>query len=160
MKLGSTIVSAALLAAGVSGIAIAADMPGPTGALKATVWGPAPPVLPAGAQLAVMAGDPSKTGFVSLRLKLPAHYVIPPHTHPTDEHVTVLSGTMALGMGDKVDPKATIKLMRGGYAVAVAGMHHYAMTLSPTIVQVDMEGPFQITYVNPADDPQNRKPGY
>jgi quercetin dioxygenase-like cupin family protein len=157
MKFNSSIVFAALLAPGVSGIAFAADnMPAPTGSLAGTVWGPAPPVLPAGAQLAVMTGDPSKAGFVSLRLKMPANYVIPPHFHPTDEHVTVLSGTFALGMGDKVDPAATTKLTPGGYAVATAGMHHYAMTSSETVVQVDLEGPFQITYVNPADDPTHK----
>ncbi len=92
MKFNSSIVFAALLAPGVSGIAFAADnMPAPTGSLAGTVWGPAPPVLPAGAQLAVMTGDPSKAGFVSLRLKMPANYVIPPHFHPTDEHAVALA---------------------------------------------------------------------
>ena len=69
----------------------------------------------------------------------------------------MLSGALALGMGDKVDLKATLKLSPGGYAVAGAGMHHYAIALAPTVLQVDMEGPFQITYINPADDPAKKK---
>lgn len=155
MRFGGAILTALALAIG--GAALAADMPPMTAKLTGTKWGPAPPFLPPGAQLAVMAGDPSKPGFVSLRLKLPAHYVIPPHVHPTDEHVTVLQGTLALGLGDKVDMAKVMKLGPGGYAVAVAGMHHFAVATVATIVQVDMEGPFQITYINPADDPAKKK---
>src|SRR6185436_357991 len=66
-------------------------------------WGPGPDALPPGAQLAVMAGDPAAKGFVSLRAKMPAGYKVPPHWHPTDEHVTVLEGTFLLGQGDTVD---------------------------------------------------------
>ena len=69
-------------------------------------WGPAPPVLPAGAQVAVLDGDPFKPGFFTLRLKFPDGYKIPAHWHPTDEHVVVLSGALYMGMGDKLDPKA------------------------------------------------------
>jgi quercetin dioxygenase-like cupin family protein len=146
----------AVLACGLGSMALAGDMDSTT-ALAGTHWGPAPPVLPKGAELAVMAGDPAKTGFVSLRLKLPAGYTIPPHTHPTDEHVTVLSGSLALGMGDTIDPKAQIVLKAGGYGVAAAGMHHYATTKTGAVIQVDMMGPFAITYINPADDPSKKK---
>ncbi len=156
MTLVKTGLTALALSGAICGLALAADMPAPMPQLSATKWGPAPPFLPPGAELAVMAGDPAKAGFVSLRLKLPAHYVIPPHFHPTDEHVTVLSGTLALGMGDKADMAKATKLGPGGYAVAVAGMHHFAMAAMPTVVQVDMEGPFQITYVNTADDPTKK----
>jgi quercetin dioxygenase-like cupin family protein len=80
----------------------AADMPGPVQATEIK-WGPAPPVLPAGAKMAVLSGDPAGTGLVTIRLKMPAGYKIPPHWHPTDEHVTVISGSLALGMGDVID---------------------------------------------------------
>src|SRR5947207_14304182 len=63
-------------------------------------WGPAPPVLPAGAQVAVLDGDPFKPGFFTLRLKFPDGYKIPAHTHPTDENIVVVSGTFKAGMGD------------------------------------------------------------
>jgi quercetin dioxygenase-like cupin family protein len=137
--------------------AFAADM-SPVVAAKDVKWGPAPPALPPGAQMAVMAGDPAKTGFVSLRAMLPAGYTIPPHSHPSDEHVTVLSGSIAFGMGDKADAKTATTAEAGGYFTAMAGMHHYATTQTGAVLQIDLIGPFAITYVNPADDPRNKKP--
>ena len=119
-------------------------------------WGPPPPVLAAGAQMAVLAGDPSQSGPVTLRLKLPAGYKIAPHWHPTDERVTVISGLFGLGMGDTLDKKKSKVLKPGGYAVAPAKMHHYAWTKSGAIVQVDLMGPFAITYVNSSDDPSKK----
>lgn len=120
-------------------------------------WGPVPPVLPAGAEMAVLAGDPAGTGFVTLRLKMPPGYRIPPHWHPTDEHVTVISGSFAIGMGDKIDMGQSKTLKAGGYGVASANMHHFAWTKTGGVVQVDLLGPFQITYVNSADDPSRKK---
>ncbi len=120
-------------------------------------WGPPPPVLAAGAQFAVLAGDPAASGPVTVRLKLPAGYVIAPHWHPTDERVTVISGQLGLGMGDTLDKKKSKVLKQGGYAVAPANMHHFAWTKSGAIVQVDLMGPFAITYVNAADDPSKKK---
>ena len=159
------IVSAVMCSAAMSSAALAAEcvMPSkpPAMAMNATLsqdvkWGPAPAVLPPGAQMAVMAGNPAAPGFVSLRAQLPAGYTIPPHMHPTDEHVTVLSGDMSFGMGDKIDPASETTLQAGGYFVAGAQMHHYATTKSGAVIQVDLEGPFDITYINPADDPRNK----
>lgn len=121
-------------------------------------WGPGPDALPPGAQLAVMAGDPAKPGFVSLRAKMPAGYKVPPHWHPTDEHVTVLSGTFLLGEGDTMDPKKANVLKAGGYINAPANMHHFAIAKTPVILQIDMIGPFGITYVNSIDDPRKTQP--
>jgi hypothetical protein len=145
---------------GVCGVAAAAgpEVPFPMSASLSDIkWGPAPPALPPGAQMAVMAGDPAKPGFVSLRAKVPAGYTIRPHFHPTDEHVTVLSGNMAFGMGDTIDAKTEKSVARGGYFIAQANMHHYAVAKSAAVIQVDLEGPFEITYINPADDPRNAK---
>jgi quercetin dioxygenase-like cupin family protein len=145
-----------LLAFGLAFAVRAADMPSPLQAAEMK-WGPAPPVLPAGAQMVVLAGDPGSNGLIALRLKLPPNYVIPPHWHPTDEHVTVISGSLALGMGDKVDHKASKMLTAGGYGVAPANMHHFAWTKAGAVVQVNLVGPFAITYVNAADDPSHGK---
>jgi quercetin dioxygenase-like cupin family protein len=134
----------------------AADMPGPVQADEIK-WGPAPPVLPAGAKIAVLSGDPAGTGLVTIRLKMPAGYKIPPHWHPTDEHVTVISGSLALGMGDVLDKTQSKTLKAGGYGVAPANMHHFAWTKTGAVIQVHMMGPFKITYVNPADDPSQKK---
>jgi len=116
-------------------------------------WGAPPPVFEQNAQMALVSGDPGKAGMFCVRLKMPAGYKIMPHWHPTDEHVTVLSGTFALGMGDKLDPAAMTELPAGGYALLPATMHHCAMAKTECVVQVHGMGPFQLTYVNPADNP-------
>jgi quercetin dioxygenase-like cupin family protein len=121
-------------------------------------WGDVPPVLTKGAQLAVLSGDPGTSGPFVIRLKMPAGYKIAPHWHPTDEHVTVISGTFSLGMGDAFDAKATKSLTPGGYALLPAEMHHFAWTEGGATVQVHGTGPFVINYVNPADDPSKGAP--
>ena len=122
-------------------------------------WGPAPAIFPAGAKLAVLQGDPSKAEPVTVRLDFPNGYVLPPHFHPTDEAVTVIEGTFQVGMGDKVDKSKTMALPVGGFVVAEKGQHHYAITKGRTIVQVNLVGPFALTYVNPADDPTKKIAG-
>lgn len=117
-------------------------------------WGPAPAVFPAGAQMAVMGGDPAKPGQeFTVRLRLPDGYKIAPHTHPTDENVTVLQGTFSVGMGTTFDPQAMQALPVGGFVTAPALHPHYAQARGSTIVQVSAIGPFALTYVNPADNP-------
>ena len=116
-------------------------------------WGPPPPVFPPGAQFVVIDGDPAAKGLVTVRLRMPAGYKIAPHWHPTDEHITVLAGSLGIGMGDALDTAHGQTLKAGGYAVAPANMHHYAWTTDGATIQVHMIGPFALTYVNPADDP-------
>ena len=117
-------------------------------------WGAAPPVLPAGAQIAVLEGNPSEKGPITLRLQFPANYSIPAHWHSMAERVTVLSGTFYVGMGDKLDRKTSQKLAPGGFVSLPANMRHFAWTPTPTVVQISLDGPFDIFYVNPADNPQ------
>ena len=104
----------------------------------------------------VLAGNPAKEGPFVMRLKVPSGYKVPAHTHPADENVTVLSGTLNIGMGDKLDPKKGQQLHAGGFAEAPAKMNHYAWTTNGAIVQVHGQGPFAMTYVNPADDPSKK----
>jgi ketosteroid isomerase-like protein len=120
-------------------------------------WGPAPDSLPKGAMVAVVAGDPSKPGPFVLRLKVPAGYRVPPHWHPTDENVTVLTGTVALGMGDALSDSAAQKLDTGGVAVLPAHMHHFFISKTASTIQINAMGPFAINYLNPADDPRQKK---
>jgi ketosteroid isomerase-like protein len=119
-------------------------------------WGDAPPSLPPGAKMAVISGDPTKAEPFTLRGQLPSGYRIPPHWHPTDEHVTVLSGTFAFGMGEKFDEKSLKDLSAGGYTLMTATMPHYGITKGPTVIQVHGMGPFVLNYVNPADDPSRK----
>jgi quercetin dioxygenase-like cupin family protein len=120
-------------------------------------WGPGPPALPKGAQASVLAGNPDKSGIFTLRLRFPAGYAVPPHHHPTDEHVTVISGQLNLGMGSRMNRARAPKLVAGGFVRTTAGGDHYAFTRSGAVIQVTGEGPFVVTYVNPADDPRRRK---
>lgn len=122
-------------------------------AATALKWGAAPPVLPKGASLAVVAGDPSKAGPYVVRLRMPAGYRIMPHWHPTDENVTVLDGTGAIGMGDRFDAAKLQNLGTGAFTVLPATMHHYFMAKTAATVQIHGMGPFALTYVNPADAP-------
>ena len=119
-------------------------------------WGPAPPVFEKEASMAVVSGDPGKPGPFVVRLKAPAGFKVAPHWHPTDENVTVLSGTFALGMGEKFDAAALKELGPGGYGLMPANMRHFAMAKTAVVVQVHGTGPFALTYVNPADDPSKR----
>ncbi len=120
-------------------------------------WGPAPAVFNPAAQMAVMDGNPGGAGLFVIRLKMPAGYKIMPHWHPTQENVTVISGTFQYGMGDKMTPAEMTTLGRGGFVALHAKAHHYAMAKTACVVQVTAMGPFQLTYVNPDDDPSKMK---
>jgi ketosteroid isomerase-like protein len=129
-----------------------------TAAPASLKWGDAPPGLPPGAKMAVVMGDPSQAGqpFV-VRAQMPAGYKIMPHWHPTTESITVLSGAVAVGMGDKFDEPAMQAVPAGGFASVPAEMHHFFMTKAASTIQVHGIGPFAIMYVNPADDPSKRQ---
>jgi quercetin dioxygenase-like cupin family protein len=120
-------------------------------------WTDAPPSLPKGAKIAVLEGDPAKKGPFVMRAKMPDGYRIPPHTHTKDERVTVLSGTLYLGMGGTFDRKAGKALAAGSYARTGAGMKHFGWAKGETVIQVHGEGPWTVTYVNPDDDPRKKK---
>src|ERR1041385_2533025 len=121
-------------------------------------WGYAAPGLPAGAKMAVLTGDPGQPGPFTVRLKAPAGYKVMPHTHPTAERLTVISGSFKIGMGEKFDEASMQEMGPGGHGVMPANMAHYAKGAGKeSIVQIDSEGPFQINYVNPTDDPRNAK---
>ena len=120
-------------------------------------WGPAPPGLPPGAEAAVLAGDPTVAGEVfPLRLKTPAGYQVPPHWHPGDESVTVVSGQLMVGMGETFDAAKMHALGAGSFAKMPKEMRHYAQAKGATVLQVHGIGPFGITYVNAADDPRGK----
>ena len=121
-------------------------------------FGPVPPALAPGAQLAVLEGDPmSSSGDFTIRLKMPNGYRIPPHWHPKRENVTVISGRFNVGMGDSFDNSKMSLFPAGSFAYLDPDMHHYGMAVGETVVQVHGPAPFQINYVNPNDDPSRKK---
>jgi hypothetical protein len=116
----------------------------------------APPSLPAGAELAVLHGDPGKKGVFSIRFKMPDGYKIAPHWHTNDEELTVVSGTFLLSMGDTFDAAAAHTLAIGAYHFLPGKMHHAAAAKGETVVEIHGTGPFDIHYLNPADDPTHK----
>ena len=160
-----TVIAAASTMAGCSKDSRETDVPSapPTAAAPASAgashqaetiqWGPAPSVLPPGAELAVLQGDPGSQNEFTLRLKLPNGYRIAPHTHPTTENITVIKGTFLAGMGTQFVESTLQALGRDDFVSIPAEHAHFAMARGETIVQVHGLGPFAITYVNPADDP-------
>lgn len=119
-------------------------------------WGDPPPEIPKGAKLAVLFGDPTKSGAFTIRIKAPGGYKIAPHWHTNDEQLTVLSGTMVIHMGDtmKADPH---RLVAGSFHFLPGKMHHAAETKGATVLQISGEGPFDIHYLNESDNP-NKSP--
>jgi mannose-6-phosphate isomerase-like protein (cupin superfamily) len=121
-------------------------------------YGPAPPFLPPGAQLAVLEGDPmAASGDFTIRLKMPDGYRIAPHTHPHRENVTVISGTLKVGMGDQFDASKMASFGAGSFAYLDPSMHHYAAAAGETVVQIHGMSPAKFNYINPADDPTPKK---
>ena len=118
------------------------------------IWSEGPKSLPAGAKMMVMDGDPSQPGEFTLRLQFPAHYSIPAHFHPADEHVTVLSGTLALGLGSQFNKQQSTAVPAGGFARVPKSVHHFAWNDDPVVIQLHGVGPWDIVYINPADDPR------
>ena len=121
------------------------------------VWKDGPASLPKGAQIAVLEGDPSKEGSFVFRIKAPDGYRIPPHTHPKMERVTVISGTFNIGMGKKFDQTATKAMPAGTYGYWEPDMEHFVWIKGETVAQFHGIGPWVIKYVNPEDDPRNKK---
>ena len=135
----------------------AADKPHAIVALPNSItWGPPPAVLPAGARLAVVEGDPTKSSSYTMRLWMPAGYRIPPHFHPADEHVTVINGTFYVGMGETYDASKATELPIGTFAALAPGARHFAFTRGETVIQLHGIGPWGLTYVNSADDPRTK----
>lgn len=119
-------------------------------------WEAAPPMLPQGAKIEVLQGNPSGDSLYTVRLKFPANYKIPAHSHPKDECVTVVSGALYVGMGDKLDLKSAKALNIGGFVLMPANANHFGFTKKETVVLLHGIGPVEFKYVNPADDPRNR----
>ena len=121
-------------------------------------FGHAPAFLPSGAQLAVLEGDPmASTGDFTIRLKMPDGYKVAPHTHPHRENVTVLSGTLKVGMGDQFDAGKMMSFPAGSFAYLDPSMHHYAMASGETVIQIHGLSPAKFNYINPVDDPSMKK---
>jgi len=114
----------------------------------------AAPGLPAGAQMAVISGNPGEPGPFTVHLRFPNDYRVPPHTHPAAETVTTVSGLLHVGMGRTYDLSGNITELGPGQSIDLpANDPHFAHAAGETVIEVRSTGPFQINYVNPADAP-------
>lgn len=121
-------------------------------------WMPAPDFFPEGAEFAVIKGDPGQAGPFTVRLRFPAGYEIPAHKHPSYEHITVLSGTLYIGEGEQLDHAKGTALPTGSFAYGPEDQHHAAWaTDEEAVIQIQSEGPFEIHYFNPDDDPRKKQ---
>lgn len=134
--------------------------PGPMVLYPATEieWKDGPPAMPKGAKMVVLEGDPTQAGMFTVRLRFPDGFRVPPHWHSQTEHVTVVAGALHLGMGEQFDRAATKKLVAGSFGYWPAGTKHFAWMEGETILQLHGQGPWTVTYVNPADDPRAPRP--
>ena len=119
-------------------------------------WKDGPSSLPPGVKAVVLDGDPSKEEPFAIRLKFPDGYRVMPHWHPKTERVTVISGTLNLGFGEKIDENATHELPTGTFGYWTSGVPHFAWMKGETVLQLNSVGPWQLNYVNPADDPRKK----
>lgn len=115
-----------------------------------------PTTLPPGALAAVVRGDPTSPGQSTFLLSMPNAYRVPPHYHPSYEHLEVRKGTLLLGMGDQLDRKQTRALATGHSATVPAGMHHFWIASGRTEVSVTFNGPYTITYLHREDAPRRQ----
>jgi len=116
------------------------------------------PSLPPGAKIAIMEGPMSESVPFTARVRVPANYRVPAHWHPVIEHVTVLSGTLYMGLGKVLDVTKGMAVPAGGFAVMQPKTPHFAYTTNePVEFQLHGVGPWGITYINPADDPRKRQ---
>jgi len=121
-------------------------------------WKEGPASLPKGTKMAILEGDPAQPGFFTMRLKFPAGFTVAPHYHSQTEHATVISGALHLGMGPTFDRGAMRVLEAGSFGYWVAGTPHFAWFEAETVLQLHGQGPWTVTYVNPADDPRKPAP--
>ncbi|MBI1980720.1 MAG: cupin domain-containing protein [Methylocystis sp.] len=121
------------------------------GAIK---WAPAPTSLPGGAEMAVLYGDPTQEGDFVIRIKAQKGYRVPPHTHPTAEFVTIISGAFSFGRGQTADRASVEKLPAGSFILMPAGVLHYVFVDEDSVLQINATGPWKIDYYSPKDDPR------
>ena len=117
-------------------------------------WIPVPSILPPGAKIAVVSGNPFAPGAFTIAFAMPDGYSIPPHTNPSREHVLVKSGALLVGFGRKIDRKKSAVLAAGDSASVPGGVPHWSVARGETHLLVTEEmGPYGIAYMSVRDEP-------
>ena len=109
-----------------------------------------------GVKIAVLHGNPGQPGHYVLRLKFPPNTRMPAHWHPRAEYATLLSGTLSIAMGEKEDPAALRPYAPGSFFVVPPRMPHYGKSEDEAILELSGPGPYEVVFINPADDPRKK----
>ena len=84
---------------------------------------------------AFIMGTPNQPGLYTIRVHIKPGGLMPPHSHPDDRMITVVSGTLHYGFGDTADPSATKAYPTGSYFLAKANEPHYAIGKDDAVYQ-------------------------
>ena len=114
--------------------------------------------FPPNARIAILVGDPRKAEPYLVRVSVPAGTILMPHTHPENRIYTVISGVFYIGIGTKFDSSKLKAYPPGSVYVLPGNTPHFHWAKSGTYVtQVSANGPLGLSYIDPADDPRNKK---
>ena len=117
-------------------------------------WAAGPAALPKGSQVTVLKGNPAEEGVFTIRVRMPANYRIPAHWHPAFENITVIEGSFSMGLGDRFDEASLHEMKVGAFMTMSPGTRHFGMAKNGAVIQLHGMGPWQVYYVNAADDPR------
>jgi quercetin dioxygenase-like cupin family protein len=110
-------------------------------------WKPCPPNLPDGCEIAVLEGNPQSPNFFTVRFRLSEQFVMPPHTHPKDERVTVLQGKVSVAIEGDGSRKDARQFGPGDYYVNMRGVVHAVWGDELTVLQITGVGPWEAHFV-------------
>lgn len=146
--------SAAMWALATPGLAQQSDLGPTTIVIGQSRWYPVPSILPQGAQVMFVNGDPYMTNGFTVEFRMPDKYTLPPHTNPANEHVMIKSGSLRVGLGRKIDRKKSVVLAAGDTASTPAGVPHWSIAEGDADIVVTYQtGPMGIAYMSVRDEP-------
>lgn len=117
-------------------------------------WIPTPSILPQGAKIAVVSGNPFTPGEFTIAFRMPDEYTLPPHTNPAREQVMIKTGALRAGLGRKIDRKKSLLLAAGDTATTPGGVPHWSIAEGDVDLVVTYQtGPFGIAYMSVRDEP-------
>jgi quercetin dioxygenase-like cupin family protein len=110
-------------------------------------WGPCPETLPAGCEIAVLEGNPQTPELFTVRFRVDGEFVLPAHTHPSQERVTVLSGRLSVAFGEDAKHENATRFGPGDYYVNARDAVHTVWADEPSEIQITGFGPWEAHYV-------------